>query len=373
MSENQEVKMSSTKIYPEFDDLQVSTKTVTIYTNMTFDLKALYECLPYVEVDNVPLSKKKKRPEIGKVYADQGSIISIRLLQNGECLYKGIVTRPEKLEISQLRKKRRDGTILPLDQQRLEELEKSNAANVLDFQNQVCIILSIGTREIKRDGEKIERKPANINIMTFHDNFKIVGLRNEKEAYLIVRILWNYIKNTNCYKMKDKKLPRFVVDWVMTNLDFQLGFTIDRKSLNRVMNDSQYSKMICSSTFEPTSHTNVKIRMYKTPPEGWKYTCLVFSDKNGIAKDGYPKYKATTIKTNTYQPIKNLSKCSKFHTLLVPRSSKVIMSGKYIDLLKEQYGYFIKIIEERRNEIEEKKKIQSSSFILNTEKKFVQL
>lgn len=341
--------------YPVFDKLQVSTKTATVYSNMRFDLKSLYEGLPCYKISDVPLSKKKKRPEINRVSAPVGSIISIRLLKGGECHYRGIVTRPEKLEMSQLRKKRTEGIINSDERRRLEELEKSDSANVLDFQNQVCIILSIGTRTINRKDDKIEIKPANINIMAFHDNFKIVGLKNEKEAYLILRMLWFHIHNIKCYTMKDTKHPRFVVDWVMTNLDFYLGFTIDRKSLNRIMNETNYRDMICSSTFEPTSHTNVKIRMRKEPPEGWTYTCLVFSDKNKVGRDGYPTYKTTKIKTNSYQQPKNRAKASRFHTLLVPRSSKVIMSGKFISLMEQQYLFFLKIIDERKNEIEEKK------------------
>ena len=92
--------------------------------------------------------------------------------------------------------------------------------------------------------------------------------------------------------------------------------------------------------------------MKKYPPKGWEYEYITFPNKE------FPnKYKILKLGDNPYQNPINKKKCSKYHTFLIPRSSKVIISGKYLSLLEEHYNYFINIIEENRGKIEEKNEI----------------
>jgi len=138
-----------------------------------------------------------------------------------------------------------------------------------------------------------------------------------------------------------------VVDVVMINFDFRLGFKINRKQLDKIMK-SKEGTMIVSSIFETTSHTNVKIRMKKYPPENMYYDCLELKENND-------QNEMIKLKTNPYKNPQNNKKASKYHTFLVPHSGKVILSGKYISLLREQYEIFLEIISEYRDEIEYKK------------------
>lgn len=333
--------------YPKFEDLKVSTRTIEIYTNIKLDFPKLFDNLPIYELDNVPLTKKKKRPDIRKIFAPVGSIIGIRMFRKGIYSTRGINTRPEKYLISELRIKRDNGELSSTEQQTLQDLEQTYKKNVLDFQNQICIIMNVGTRIIiKNDKETIV--PINLNIMTFSTSLKLVGCKTDPEIYTVIKVLWNHINTIECYSLIDNFPPRFIIDPVMTNLDFQLGFKVNRIELNNVLNEPRYSSVIFTSSFEPTSHTNVKIRMKKYQPEGWEYNCIMFP-----FPEEFNKYEMAKVSDNPYQDPRNKKKCSKFHTFLVPRSSKVIISGKYLPLLEEHYNYFIKIVDENREKIEE--------------------
>jgi len=350
--------------YLDFNDLSISTKTIQVYTNLFLDLKVFFENVSVVDIPtkNIPLGKKKKRPDIRKIYASPGDIISARRMHKGRYEFRGIVTRPEKNQIASLRERRDKGELKATEQEKLEKLEKIDGKNVLDFQNQICIIMNIGTRTVRqrKTGQNTTIVPINLNIMIFRNNFKIAGCKKEAEAYKAIRILWGELKRIGCYKTIDNYSPRFVVDTVMTNFDFQLGFTINRKKLNEIMNLPEYSSMICSSIFEPTSHTNVKIRMKKKEPQGWYDIVLVFSeedDKND--PDGFLHIqKKIRIFSNPYKNTKNSKKKSKYHTFLVPRSGKVIVSGKYNILLEKQYLLFLDIIDKYRPIIQESIKIK---------------
>lgn len=333
--------------YPNFKDLKVSTRTIEIYTNLNLDLPKLFNNLPIHKLDNIPLTKKKKRPDIKKIFAPVGSIIGIRMFRNSVYNFRGVDTRPEKCLISELRIKRDKGELNSDEQKTLQNLESVHKKNVLDFQNQICIIMNVGTRTIMKNNIEFTI-PVNLNIMTFRNGLKLVGCKTDAEVYTVIGILWGHINEIQCHRVTDKFPPRFIIDPVMTNLDFQLGFKVNRRELNNILNDPKYSSIIFTSNFEPTSHTNVKVRMKKYPPEGWEYNCLIFPYEKEINK-----YELIKVSDNPYQDPKNKKKCSKFHTFLIPRSSKVIVSGKYLSLLEEHYNYFIHIVEENREKIEE--------------------
>ena len=344
---------------PPFSTLQISTKTVEIYTNLRFDLDSLFKNIPIYRVDNVPLTKKKKRPDIGKIFVDPGKIISARRMHGGLYEFRGIVTRHDKQKISRLRKKRDIGTLTVTEQKKLKRLESVDEKSVLDFQNQVCIIMNVGTKQVpvsRKSPDVMTKAPINLNIMLFKNNFKIVGCLHTKEAYNVIRILWTEVQKIGCYELVDNKLPRFIVDDVMINVNFQLGFMINRKKLNEVLNKDQYSEFICSSIFETTSHTNIKIRMPKICPKEWYNVGVIFQNSAPvISNDGFAKiYRRVKVKDNPYKNKKNEEKGSKYHTFLVPRTGKVIVSGKYMSLMEEQYNFFRKIILEHKDEITER-------------------
>lgn len=287
----------------QFKDLKVSTMTIMVYTNMEFDIEKLFKELPITEID-VPLTKKKKTPNLKKITAPYNSIISIRYKND----FRGVETK----------KKPTDG--------------KKN-----HFLNQISCIISLGDKLL--------------HIMIFRcskggGKFKIAGAKNFDQATLGVQLLWGHIKSVpDSFTMRDKHPPIFVFDVAMINVDFKLGFTIDRKKLNNLMNRPEYRDKVHLSRFETTSNTNVNIKMHSEKPQKYLYTYMILREGKP------PKFiKSSELRYNT-QTNKEKKKNT---TFLVFRSSKVIESGKYSESMTSSYNYFIDIIEKNRDAIAEK-------------------
>lgn len=265
------------------------------YSNVSFDIKTIYTKLPVLEVE-VPLTKKKRIPDLKKVKAPYGSIISLRHGND----YRGIVTKP----------------VL-------------NTKNF--FLNQVSCVLSLTVTSIK-----------NLHIMMFKDSLKIAGCKSTSQAIEAVELLWDAVKKIkDSYTITDNSPPTFIFDTVMTNVDFKLGFNIDRKKLNNLVNDKKYKHLIQGSRFETTGNTNVNIKLYSHQPDDFRYQCLTI-DKTPIV---------TSVPENKYAKKKQRKNTT---TFLVFRSSKVIESGRFIENMRNGYDEFIKIISENRHLIEEK-------------------
>ena len=92
-----------------------------------------------------------------------------------------------------------------------------------------------------------------INVMMFKDCIKISGNKTYDDAVETVMILWeNYINSIpNAWSFRDTcKDAHFMFDIVMCNVHFNLGFTIDKFRLNRLMNRNEYSNHVCLSKYE---------------------------------------------------------------------------------------------------------------------------
>lgn len=286
-----------------YDELKVSTMTVVTYSNVAFDLRKIFENLPIAEVE-VPLTKKKRQPDIKKLVAPTGSIISLRIGNE----FRGIHTK-----------------VKPTVRQQ----------NYSYFLNQVTAIVSVGDK--------------NLNTMIFNSKMKIVGNKNAQQAMDAVLILWRKIcAIPDSYRILEKgALPRFVFDVVMTNVDFKLGFKIDRRKLNNLMNDTANGKLVYLSRFENTENTNVNIKMFAQKPNNFKYVCIEVQPNGRV--------KLIRLEKNPYIDAKaEEKKKDKYTTFLVFRSSKVIESGRYAPCMKNSYDAFIDLMKTNRSLIEEK-------------------
>jgi len=357
---------------PEFSELKTSTRTVIVYSNILFNLPKIFRDF-YITYIDVPLTKKKKNVDKKKLSASYGSIISI---QHGN-EYRGVNLRKTKkhwcLENCRetIRKGEKDvhvNTVIEVHTKiegtdifhiryfctkceryyTLRQLKK-----IRSFLNQVTIVISIGN--------------IILNIMMFKDNFKVAGCRKNDDAIEATMILWDdYISRLHKgWKIKEQfkdEEPRFLFRPVMRNLDFKLGFYINRMALNRLMNSEKYSDRIFMSQCETTSHTNVNIKLYTKKPPDHFYYCLVIP-QNGVS----PYY--LQMRRNIYKQKKE--KENKYTTFIVFGSSETIISGRYDSAMEKDYNFIVTEIFEHRDLIEEKikePKIDLVSFLSEEEK-----
>ncbi len=310
-----------------FNELCSSTRTIMVYTNITFDIEKLFSSLHITPVD-FQLTKKKRNIDKKKLRASYGSIIS---LQRDNC-YRGLNLRKKKKYWCEptCRKTERRGDKEYLINTVVEEpyfIEGSGdvygvkyyctecknyytikqLGKIQTFLNQLTIVISV--------------ENVILNIMVFKDNFKVAGCKENDDAIKATLVLWNHhIKNIPNYTPKtfrvstqtsdilqvatgddDNKLigltsqdhtqsvgvvykqnscineddPQFLFKLVMMNLDFKLDFSIDRAQLNKLMNDPKYADKVHMSEYESTSHANVNIKMLKKKSPDFYFDCLV--------------------------------------------------------------------------------------------------
>jgi len=334
-----------------------------VYSNMSFNLLKIFRDVYITPVDT-PLTKKKKNVDKKRLVAPYGSIISIQKGNNfrgidirkiekywcvancREVIHRGnkivevntIVSSPSLIEGTDIYEIKYFCTQCKT-YYTLKQLKK-----IANFLNQVTIVLSIGS--------------VILNIMLFKDNFKIAGCKEDNDAVEAAIILWQeYItKISKGWKIRPEFIeeePRFIFRLVMRNVDFKLGFYIDRKALNRLMNSEKYADRVFMSQCETTGHTNVNIKMYTRQPEGYTYDCLVLP----LDKECY----FIEVESIPYKIKKTKKK--EYTTFIVFSSSEIILSGRYRSEMKADYEFFVSEVIKNNEMIEEKIKEPSTDLL----------
>lgn len=332
--------------------------TVMIYTNLIFDMPAIFSQINITEVE-VPFTKKQKNVDKKKITAPYGSVISVQ----SKTKIRGVDLRKKKKHWCTVCQPYRvvddkEVKLITVTEQlvqedsdtyaimyhcsrcqksyRPEEMKKIN-----HFLNQLTAVLSIGKQPL-------------LNIMMFKDNLKIAGCKNIDDAVEAVMVLWqDYIVGmSDAWRLKKgAKDPRFVFEVVMRNVDFKLGFPIERPALNYLMNGETFRDKIFMSQYESTGHTNVNIKMFSRKPKDFRYDCLVIP----LDKARKPHFiKLTDIPYKSAKKKEKETTVEKYITFIVFSSSEIILSGRYDRNMKEMYEFFVQTVFKNRTSIEEK-------------------
>lgn len=300
---------------PKFEDLNVSTRTVMVYSNMVFDLPFLFDNIPITDVD-APLTKKQKNIDKKRIVAPYGSIFSLHFRNQ----IRGLDLRKKK------KKKVDEGVVRAVN----------GRTNITYFLNQIMMEISIGN--------------MNLNVMVFKDNFKIAGCKTMDDATEVAMIFWeNYIHplGREAYEFSgEENTPKFLFDGVMKNYGSKIYFDIDRSALNILMNSEEYRDRIHMSQYETTSATNVNIKMYAKKPNGYTYEVLVYPPDDSPQK--YPDWEI--YNKNIYKKKKDKVP---YTTFIIFSSAEVIISGKYDESMRDSYNFFVDTVLAHKDEIEE--------------------
>jgi TATA-box binding protein (TBP) (component of TFIID and TFIIIB) len=296
----------------EFENIKVSTNTFIIKTNINVNIKKLFETLPITEYIVVP--KKRGRKPDGEMKTDpnkditDGSIITLELCND----IRGVQLK---------KRKRREGSATDY------------------FRNSITIIMVI------------DKKLINFKISR-NGKFQMTGCKHEKHAEESVKYVWNYIRNNqDLYNFTNgDTIFRAIFVPAMRNIDFNLGFYIDREKLDDYFNSStEYHSLLETSI----GYTGVNIKIpVKKPISELKIKQLT-NKKDTWLKPKFVPYQEylDTLKPKDQQ--KKLTK-DRFNTFLVFHSGKVIMSSMCEDFAREPYYDFLSIIGKNYEKFEEK-------------------
>lgn len=292
--------MNQTSIIPDFDNYNISTQTLIISTNIDIDCEKFYECIECVKMNKSPLNTKNKMVVDIEEKIDEGDIVFAQYKK----LYKG--TNFKKIS------------------------EKY-------FLNSVTIIM------------KIEQKFINIKVSN-KGKLQITGCNQYHYAVSIMKYFWSLVQNKQdiwLFKNEQNNNFRSIIVPVMCNINFSIGFQIDRSSLHNIINNkTEYISILELS--DGYVGLNIKIPSKKEFLEDILIDEFIFDGEWKQSKTKFMEYINTlTIKEQR----KKMSKCY-MNTFLVFYSGKVIFSGgiSYINR-RNAYEVFMDIVTKYRSEI----------------------
>lgn len=180
--------------------------------------------------------------------------------------------------------------------------------------------------------------------------FQITGPKKTDHAVKSIKTFWELIRDDNelyTYK-KGEKVFRVIFLTVMTNIDFNIGFNVDREKLDTYMNEFTKYNSLLEMSFGYTG-VNIKFPLDKK---------LDFYAPRISYIGG--KWESDTITYDTYLETLSVEEYNKqinknrYNTFLVFHSGNVIMSGMIKKYMKDEYNQFIKIMKGCKEKFEEK-------------------
>lgn len=298
--------MSSDLTFPDFDEIPVSTRTFTAITNLNIDLDKLFKLLPITEYIEVPKRRGRKK---------KGEVID----PNKDIKHGSIITLTYKDSIRGVNLKKK----------------KVNKDGKHWFRNSFTVVIVLD----KRINFKVCR----------NGTFQMTGCKNIEHALECVQNIWGHIKDQKdvyTFSRGDKLEALFAP--AMRNIDFSLGFLVDREKLAQYMSSTDF---FC--IFELTlSYTgvNIKIPLQKDITE-LKITKMT-ETKSGYEteKVGYENYLGLLSEKEQ----RNKRTQTRYNTFLVFHSGNVIMSGIDEEFMREAYYDFLDIMRECYDDVEER-------------------
>jgi TATA-box binding protein (TBP) (component of TFIID and TFIIIB) len=299
-------------IFPDFDNIKVSTKTFTAMTNLKIETIELFNNLditPYTVVTRKRGRKKKCEQVDPNKNIPEGSIITLKC----EDKIRGVELKPKK--------------------------PKENKKPT-HFRNSITVVIVVDkvvTFKICRNG-----------------TFQMTGCKTHEHAELCVKYIWKYIKSdTNLYSFRrgDKLECLFIP--CMRNIDFSLGFLVDREKLNHYLspNNNLNKEFHCllETSFGYTG-VNIKIPL-KEDIRKMKIKKMINEDGNWIYIDTYyQEYLDLLSQKDREAKLKD----TKYSTFLVFHSGKVIHSSITKEYMREPYYQFLSIMKSGFDYIEER-------------------
>ena len=191
---------------------------------------------------------------------------------------------------------------------------------------------------------KVDEKFINFKISK-NGKFQMTGVKYDEQAVKCIKFFWEKIRKIQSFRKK--QFPVTFIN-VMTNIDFNVGFIINRENLDKHMNELENFNSLLETSFGYTG-VNIKFPLRDE----------IETDLPKLSYDG-EKWSDTVVKYRKY--LDTLSDEARFkedakkryNTFLVFHSGNVIMSGMIPKYMKPVFNKFVDIIKNARSEIEEK-------------------
>jgi TATA-box binding protein (TBP) (component of TFIID and TFIIIB) len=302
---NKILKMNS------FENLKISTQTIIAITNFEFNINRLFDNLSVIEYNVVPKKRGRKKKD-------------------------AVVQQPPVIK---------DGSIITLKYQNKIKgtniKQKKANENEKYFRNSLTTVMFV-------DGKMLNFKISK------NGKFQITGCKTVEQAQLCVKYLWEKIKNTENYQSfcefkNNAKTPESIFKNVMTNVDTNTGFNINREYLDQYINkNTEYHSLLETSL----SYTGVNIKIPLKKNVDLTLKKIQYNQESDTWDESEISYK--TYYNSLIEKDKQKDNKKRYHTILVFHSGNIILSSMNIFYIKDLYQEFIKIITDCKESIEDK-------------------
>jgi len=300
-------------VTPPFAEIPVSTKTVIGLSNSTYDIAKMFELLPVAPYTVVPKKRGRrshKHIEDPNKDLPSGSIITLKFFEK----VRGVDLKPSK--------------------------KGSNRY----FRNALSVVI------------KVEEKLVNFKLSA-NGKFQMTGIKRHEHAVKCIQHLWDHILALDDHTLysstgPDKKIS-VIIKTVMTNIDFSLGFLVNRENLDSHVNEQTDYNSLLETSFGYTG-CNIKmpidgggaaiyeeLETISLEPESgeWETSSTIYSDYLDMLSTADRNKETNKVRYNTF---------------LVFHSGNVILSGATMKSMKVAYEKFLAIINEIKPQIEER-------------------
>lgn len=302
-----------TSEFTKFDDIKISTQTIIGISNLTINTENLFhkfKIVPFTIIEKRRGRKKKNEVEVVPEILEDGSIITVKF---GDTI-RGVDTKQYKKRGKYFR----------------------NALTIVMF---------------------MKGKMINFKISK-NGKFQFTGCKDITHAIQCIQFMWDQINtdeyktnvkldnNQNLYDFQDAKpfTIRFLT--VMANIDFNIGFPINREKLDIFVNSNTEYNSLLETSF---GYTGVNIKIKVVDDIDFFINCMSYNDKTSewtVSKISYSKFITLNSEYEKY------NKC-RSNTFLVFHSGNIIMSGFNPDYMRDCYFKFRGLLVRNRKHIEE--------------------
>jgi TATA-box binding protein (TBP) (component of TFIID and TFIIIB) len=286
-----------------FDEIDISTQTIIAKTNWKVDIFLLFNHLPITFYKIIPKkrgrkSKEEKKEEKVDELLD-GQIITLKI---------GNKLRGVNLK------------------------EKKNSKRF--FRNSLTVVMFM------------DHKFINFKVSK-NGKFQFTGCKNEGHAKQCMKYVYEYTKNESKIIQYENN-PEIIFINVMANINFNVGFCINRENLDDHINTKTKYYSLLETSF---GYTGVNIKIPLDDIDIIPINKIIYKDSEWTEESfGYTKY----IDSLDEKERKKEKTKVRYNTFLVFQSGNVILSSPHKECMRKTYHEFIEIIKSCRHRIEEK-------------------
>ena len=342
MSDNtSKVRTGKDLVFPVFEDIQVSTRTFTAQTNIDLDIPKIANFLPIVEYVVVPKRRgRKKRGPVENPNENMpyGSMITVDYMGKirgvnlkckcmqpleGEPIAKG---EEDKQLCSHCRKQR----------------DKKNRKG---FRNSFTVVIILD-------------KPINFKVY-LNGTFQMTGCKHRHHAEMCVKYVWNAIKNdTSMYKIRTGTCLDAIFIPAMRNIDFDLGFSVDREKLHRYITTHTDWYSLLEQSIGYTG-VNIQVPLANSITDMQLHNVVLDNLEQEWVDSKVVSYMFYLDRIAVKDRAAKLAK-ERDITFLVFASGRLIVSGCCASFTRPIYYQFLQVIRQCYHQIEERIKDPSS-------------